>query len=213
MATMELLWNGIKLGLVLSVLTGPIVFTLLQTSIEEGFRAGAMVASGIWASDLIFVAITYFGVTYVSELAKWDGLEFWLSIAGGIILLVVGAGMLLVKPPSVEHFEQRKALRFSSRLSLWTKGFLINTVNPFTFFFWLGVSGMLFTEKALQPEQAQLFYGGLFGTIIFTDCTKVGLAKFIRRWLKPQNILLIRKIAGVTLLVFGIVLFVRALNH
>lgn len=209
---MELLWNGIKLGLVLSVLTGPIVFALLQTSIEQGFRAGVMVAMGIWVSDLVFVAITYFGVAYVAELAKWDGLEFWLGIAGGIILMAVGASMLLLKPPPVEHFEQKKAVRFSSRLSLWTKGFLINTINPFTFFFWLGVSGMLFTKQALQPDQAQLFYGGLFGTIIFTDCTKVGLAKYIRRWLKPKNILLIRKIAGVTLLVFGVVLFVRAFS-
>jgi len=210
---MELLWNGIKLGLVLSVLTGPIVFALLQTSIEQGFRAGATVAMGIWASDLVFVAITYFGVAYVAELAKWEGLEFWLGIAGGIILLVVGASMLLLNPPSEEHLAQEKAVRFSSRFSLWTKGFLINTINPFTFFFWLGVSGMLFTKQALQPEQAQLFYGGLFGTIVCTDCAKVGLAKFIRRWLKPKNILLIRKIAGITLLVFGIVLFFRALNY
>jgi threonine/homoserine/homoserine lactone efflux protein len=209
---MELLWNGIKLGLVLSVLTGPIVFALLQTSIEQGFRAGVMVAMGIWISDLIFVAVTYFGVSYVAELSRWDGLEFWLGVAGGVILLVVGGSMLLLKPPPVEHFEQKKAVRFSSRFSLWTKGFLINTVNPFTFFFWLGVSGMLFTEKALQPDEAQLFYGGLLGTIVFTDCIKVGLAKSLRRWLKPKNILLIRKIAGITLLVFGIVLFVRALN-
>ena len=210
---MELLWNGIKLGLVLSVLTGPIVFALLQTSIEEGFRAGVIVASGIWVSDLIFVTITYFGVSYVAELAKWDGLEFWLGIAGGIILVVVGGSMLLLKPPPSELFEQARAVRFSSRFSLWTKGFLINTVNPFTFFFWLGVSGMLFTEEALQPNQAQLFYGGLFGTIICTDSIKVGLAKSLRRWLKPKNILFIRKIAGVTLLVFGIVLFIRALNQ
>lgn len=210
---MELLWNGIKLGLVLSVLTGPIVFALLQTSIEQGFRAGVMVAMGIWISDLIFVAVTYFGVSYVAELARWDGLEFWLGVAGGVILLVVGGSMLLLKPPPVEHFEQKKAVRFSSRFSLWTKGFLINTVNPFTFFFWLGVSGMLFTEKALQPDEAQLFYGGLLGTIVFTDSIKVGLAKSLRRWLKPKNILLIRKIAGITLLVFGIVLFVRALNY
>ena len=210
---MELLWNGIKLGLVLSVLTGPIVFALLQTSIEQGFRAGVMVAAGIWVSDLLFVAITYFGVSYVAELAKWEGLEFWLGIAGGVILLVVGVSMLLMKPPPIAHFEHARATRFSSRFSLWTKGFLINTVNPFTFFFWLGVSGMLFTKEALQPQQAQLFYGGLFCTIIFTDSIKVGLAKTLRRWLKPKNILFIRKIAGVTLLVFGIVLFVRALNQ
>lgn len=207
---MELFWNGIKLGLALSVLTGPIVFALLQTSIEQGFRAGVMVAAGIWVSDLIFVALTYFGVSYVAEITKWQGLEFWLGLAGGVILLVVGGSMLLLKPPPQEHFERPKAVRFSSRFSLWTKGFLINTVNPFTFFFWLGVSATLFAKQALVSSQAKLFYFGLFGTIVLTDCTKVGLAKFIRRWLKPQKILFIRKLAGVVLLVFGAVLLVRA---
>lgn len=208
---MELLWNGIKLGLLLSVLTGPIVFALLQTSIEEGFRAGFLVGMGIWVSDLFFISVTYLGVAYVAELTKWDGLEFALGIAGGGILLCVGAGMLLLKPPPVEKLEQ-KAVRFSSRLSLWLKGFLINTINPFTFFFWIGISGMLVSEKAMQVHQAQLFYGGLMGTIVCTDCAKVGLAKFIRRWLTPAAVLYIRKVAGVVLLVFGVVLLVRAFS-
>jgi threonine/homoserine/homoserine lactone efflux protein len=208
---MELFWNGIKLGLALSVLTGPIIFTLLQTSIEQGFRAGIMVAAGIWFSDLLFVAVTFFGVSYVARLAQWDGLEFWLGIAGGIILLIVGGSMLLLKPPPMEKLEQPKAVRHSSMLSLMTTGFLINTINPFTFFFWLGVSATLFTKQALKPDQAQLFYLGLFGTIIFTDTTKVGLAKYIRRWLKPQKIILLRKIAGAALLAIGVGLFVRAI--
>ncbi|MCC6724320.1 MAG: LysE family transporter [Saprospiraceae bacterium] len=207
---MELFWNGIKLGLALSVLTGPIIFTLLQTSIEQGFRAGLTVAAGIWLSDLLFVAVTFLGVSYVAELAQWDGLEFWLGVAGGIILLVVGGSMLLLKPPPMERLEQPKAVRHSSLLSLWTTGFLINTVNPFTFFFWLGVSATLFTKQSLKPEQAELFYCGLFGTIIFTDTAKVGMAKYIRRWLKPQKIILMRKIAGAALLLIGVGLFVRA---
>ncbi len=207
---MELFWNGIKLGLALSVLTGPIIFTLLQTSIEQGFRAGIMVSAGIWFSDMLFVAVTFFGVSYVARLAQWEGLEFWLGLAGGVILLLVGGSMLLLKPPPMEKLEQPKAVRHSSVLSLWTTGFLINTINPFTFFFWLGVSATLFTKQALKPDQAQLFYFGLFGTIIFTDTTKVGLAKYIRRWLKPKKVVLMRKIAGAALLIIGIGLFVRA---
>ncbi|MBI5916498.1 MAG: LysE family translocator [Bacteroidetes bacterium] len=208
---MELFWNGIKLGLALSILTGPIVFTILQTSIEQGFRAGSMVCMGIWVSDLIFISVTYLGLSYVVELSKWDNLEFTLGLAGGIILLVFGAGALLLRPPAMEGFGQ-KAIRFSSWFSLWLQGFLINTINPFTFFFWIGVSGMLFTEKALQPQEAQLFYGGLIGTIVATDCTKVGLAKFIRRWLKPSFILWMRRVAGLALIIFGIVLLARAGN-
>lgn len=209
---MELLWQGIKFGLALSVLTGPIVFTLLQTSIEEGFRAGFMVGLGIWVSDLLFISLTYLGVSYVAELAKWDGLEFSLGIAGGIILLVVGAGMVFLKTTATPEQLAAKPVRLTARLSLAMRGFLINTINPFTFFFWIGVSGMLLKEKALQFPQAHFFYGGLMGTIFCTDCAKVGLAKFIRRWLTPKTIVYTRKGAGICLLVFGVVLLVRAFN-
>jgi len=205
---MELLWNGIKFGLALSILAGPILFALVQTSIEQGFRAGWAVGSGIWVSDVLFILATYFGISYVAELTKWDGLEFTLGLAGGIILLVFGAGALVVKTPPMEKFEQ-KAIRFSSYFSLWLKGFLINTVNPFTFFFWIGVSGVLFTEKELQPSEAQLFYGGLIGTIVSTDLLKVATAKLIRRWLKPHFILWMRRIAGIALIIFGVVLLIR----
>lgn len=208
---MDLFWNGIKLGLALSILTGPILFALIQTSIEQGFRAGWMVGTGIWVSDLIFIAATYFGITYVAELMKWDGLELTLGIAGGVILLLFGAGSLFLKPPVLKQME-KKAVRYSSFFSLWLKGFLINTVNPFTFFFWLGISGMLFTEKAVNANEAQLFYGGLIFTIILTDSAKVAMAKGIRRWLKPLYMLWMRRVAGVVLMGFGVYLLVRAFS-
>jgi len=185
---MEMLWDGIKFGLALSILVGPILFALIQTSIEQGFRAGWMVGLGIWISDLLFVLFTYFSITLVAELSNWDGLEFWLGIIGGIILLAFGIGSWLSKPPDVNTIDN-KAIRHSSYFALWFKGFLINTVNPFTFFFWLGVSGILFTEKELQPNEAVYFYGGLIGTLVFTDTIKAALAKMIRKWLKPDFIL------------------------
>jgi threonine/homoserine/homoserine lactone efflux protein len=206
---MEMLWDGIKFGLALSILVGPILFALIQTSIEQGFRAGWMVGFGIWVSDLFFVLITYFGISLVAQLSNWDGLEFWLGIVGGCILLGFGIGSWVSKPPNVESMEN-KAVRHSPYLSLWLKGFLINTLNPFTFFFWIGVSGLLFTEQELQPNEAVYFYGGLIGTLVVTDSVKAALAKMIRRWLKPNFILLLRRIVGVLFIIFGVVLLARA---
>lgn len=204
-----MLWDGIKFGLALSILVGPILFALIQTSIEQGFRAGWMVGLGIWISDILFVMFTYFSISLVAELSNWDGLEFWLGIVGGIILLAFGIGSWLSKPPSVESMEN-KAIRHSSYIALWLKGFLINTLNPFTFFFWLGVSGLLFTEKELQPNEAVYFYSGLIGTLVFANTAQVALAKLIRQWLKPKFILMLRRIVGTLFIIFGVVLLVRA---
>jgi threonine/homoserine/homoserine lactone efflux protein len=208
---MGLLLDGIKFGLALSLLVGPILFALLQTSIEQGFRAGWMVGLGIWISDLLFVLATYFGIYYVVALTNWSGFELTLGIVGGVILILFGIGALVLKPPTLQGFE-KKAVRFSSYFSLWLRGFLINTFNPFTFFFWIGMSAFLFSERNLQPDEARLFYGGLLGTLVLTDSLKVALAKLIRRWLKPVFIFWLRRIVGIALIVFGVVLMLRVLG-
>ena len=61
----------------------------------------------------------------------------------------------------------------------------------------------------LNGQNAAFFFGGILGTVILTDSLKVLLAKAIRRWLKPKHILWTRRISGIALVVFGVVLMVR----
>ena len=208
---MELLRSGIEFGLAISLLAGPILFTLVQTSVEQGFRAGCTVGAGIWTSDALFIASTWLGISYVAALSTWPGFEPLLGWVGGIILVAFGAGALISRAPATGQFEGR-AVRQSSYFSLWLRGFIINTANPFTFFFWIGVSSLLFTEKEVQVGEARLFYGGLMGTIIVTDAFKIALAKIIRKWMRPVYIRWMRRIAGIALLAFGVALILRALK-
>ena len=122
--------------------------------------------------------------------------------------MLFGLGSLLSKPPVIESMED-KAIRQNSYLSLWLKGFLLNTINPFTFFFWIGVSGLVFTNGNPSNTEAMYFYGGLIGTLVVTDTVKVALAKLIRRWLKPHYILWLRRIVGIVFIIFGVVLLIR----
>lgn len=207
---MEPILDGIKFGLALSILVGPLLFALIQTSIEQGFRAGWAVGLGIWISDVFFVLATYFFIAMIADLTKWKFLEPTLGIVGGVILISFGLGSLLTKAPKMEKMET-KAVRQNSYFSLWAKGFLLNTVNPFTFFFWIGVSGLVFTNKNPNEAHALYFYGGLIGTLMITDTTKIALAKLIRRWLKPSYTLWMRRIVGTVFIVFGVVLLARVL--
>jgi len=206
---MEPLWNGILLGLTLSILTGPILFTLVQTSLEQGFRAGMMLGLGIWTSDALYVLTAFFGISYLLTATNWEGFNLTLGIAGGIILIAVGSRMLVRKPPAMYNFE-KAGLRYSSFFRLWLKGFLINSLNPFTFGFWLFFTTVLAAEKyALNSSKVSLFYLGIYGTLILTDSAKIGLAKLIRRWLKPNFILWLRRMAGMALVIFGMALIIR----
>jgi len=204
---MDALGSGILLGLTLSILTGPILFTLVQTSIEEGFRAGITVASGIWVSDIIFVLCVYFGISYITEITHFSGFNLGMGIVGGLILIGIGLSLVLVKPPAIENMDEF-GVRYSSYFKLWLTGFIINTANPFTFVFWF-ITTAAFVADFKQPNSDIYFYCGILGMIILTDGLKVFSAKQIQKKLKPEMMTLLRRIAGVALIVFGVVLMIR----
>lgn len=220
---MNALLEGFLFGLTLTVLAGPILFALIQTGIEHGFRAGMMVALGVFLSDVLFVVAVYFGLSYIQEVVKLDGFNLTLGIAGGMALIIIGLGTYFSKPPDMpddDFFSEKEILddlaeipneRNVSYLKLFLKGFLVNTINPFTFFFWGVVAAGKLAESGFSENEFFLFFGAILFVIIASDSLKVYLAKHIRKFLKPKSILLVRKISGVAFVVFGIVLMVRVM--
>jgi len=204
-------------------MTGPILFALLQAGIEHGFRAGMMVALGIFLSDVLFVVAVYFGLNYIQAMVKMDGFNLILGIAGGIALILIGLGTYFSKPPSMpsddffsekeiqEDLEEMPNKKNFSYFKLLLKGFVVNTLNPFTFFFWGVIAAGKLAESGFSENEFFLFFGAILFVIIATDTLKVSLAKVIRKYMKPKNILLVRKISGIAFVIFGIILIVRVM--
>lgn len=209
---MNLLIDGIKIGLALSMLVGPIFFALVQTGIEEGIKAGTAVGLGIWISDLLFIIVVSWGLTHIEPVAEGSSFAFYVGLAGSLILAGFGLWTLLSRP-DIKHYARFKPTRSSSYGMLWLKGFLINTINPFTLLFWIGISSTVVFKSGVGGSQASLFFMGILGTIVATDLTKVFLAKKIRRVMRPIHFFWLRRISGIALLLFGVGLLVRVLAH
>jgi len=218
------LLEGLLMGLMLTVLAGPILFALLQAGIEQGFKAGMMVALGVFFSDLMFVIAVYFGLSYILAIIELDGFELTLGITGGIALILIGVGTLLSKPPAMpddDYFLDKKIIdnallkkpdqHKASYLSLFAKGFFINTANPFTFFFWGVIATAKMAESNFSEDEFFLFFGGILFMIFASDTLKVLLAKIIRKKLKPKKILLARKMSGIAFVIFGVILMLRVM--
>ncbi len=207
---MSLLWQGIILGLSLSVLVGPMMFLFVQISIERGFRAGASAGLGAWTSDAFFALAVYFGISYLMELVNLSGFTFYTGMLGGIILLVIGIGILVHKPEPPTAVAETKRFR-DSYIGLWLKGFLINTFNPFAAFFWIGVMTGFSAQKTVDGVDALVLFGSIIGTIVLTDILKILLAKRIKPLMKTTYLDHLRKISGAAIVLFGIVLMIRVM--
>lgn len=205
---MDVLWQGIQVGLVLCIMAGPIFFTLLQVGVEEGLAAGSMVALGVWISDLLFIVGVSLSLAYLMGIAENDRFIFYLGTIGGGILMTFGLATLLSKAPRF-NMEANIPSRCSSWIALFSKGFLINTINPFTVFFWIGIASTMIIKSAFTWSQALVFFIGLMGTVMISDFLKVYLARSIRAILRPVHVLWLRRISGAAIFGFGIAMIIR----
>lgn len=205
---MSILLQGIYWGLLLAILVGPLLVALIQASLEQGTKAGLMVGLGIWISDFSFILSVYYGFRYIDQWVKWDGFQLSVGAMGAVVLLITGIITLVTVPPALD--DKNHLLKGTSgSWGLLSKGFLINTVNPFTVIFWITVMNGVILEKDFDGAQSFLFFCGLLGTIIFTDSLKIFLAHKIRHRLTSRHLWWVRRVAGIALVVFAFLLLGR----
>jgi threonine/homoserine/homoserine lactone efflux protein len=200
---MPVFLDGFLVGLALIILIGPVFFTLLKTSLHYGVFAGSLVAFGIFISDVIAVFLCVFGA---SSFLKSDDSKFYLSLVGGVLLIVLGVRYYLKKKSGAENNTQLKASHYAV---FFAKGFLVNFVNPFVFAVWIGIIAVAGNKHGFGSDLG-IYLSGTLLAILSTDMTKVLLASKIKNILKPEILLKLYKIIGVCLVLLGLRLLAYA---
>lgn len=198
--------EGLLFGLGLAVSLGPIFIALTQTSIEKGIMPGMTVGAGIWVSDIILVALFYKFIYEIRTSIEGAGFEFWMGISGAVILIGFGLFMIL-KKPVLDYSEQK--YNYRNYIGFWLKGFLINTINPFTFFFWMGVISSYVIGRNIEHNQAMVLLSTILTVIVLSDAGKVLLANWLKHWLTPAHIVKVSNFSGFVLLAFGLFMAYR----
>jgi threonine/homoserine/homoserine lactone efflux protein len=202
---MHLYLEGLLFGVVPVFFVGPVLFTLLHASLQRGFGAGALVAFGIAVSDACAVALCALGVGPLLA-QRWGA--WGLELAGGLILVGFGVAMLRRGPIAVP--EAAGAISAAHGLGLFTRGFLVNFVNPFVFTFWIGAIGGVGERHGFEPRALALFFAGVISTILITDLLKAWLAEALRRRLGGRAGIWAPRVSGLALGAFGVYLLAGA---
>lgn len=200
---MEAIVKGVVSGLVLAVLVGPVFFTLIQTSIERGFKSGFYVAIGISLSDALCIVVAYLGISLINS----PGFRIYLSYFGGAILLGFGIYYLFIKSRkpvnyNPEHIEERSPIR------LMAKGFVINGFNPMVLFFWITTMGVATALGYTSPGMAAIFFGSIVITVFVTDVIKAKLSDKLRVLLTARTMKIMNLLVGLVMFGFGLKLII-----
>lgn len=207
------LFEGILLGLLVAISLGPAFFAIVQTGITKGFRYGIYMAIGVSASDILLVVISYL---IGAQLFDEPNNKVYVGLIGGIILIIFGSISWAKKPEILKRrkYNPDDTPRDPRPVGYVIRGFFLNIANPFLFFFWFGALG--FVGKNAQPgeilESTIIFFAGTFATIFATDVLKSFIGGKIKGYLKPRKEIILNKIVGIALVIFGVILIFRTLD-
>jgi threonine/homoserine/homoserine lactone efflux protein len=125
---------------------------------------------------------------------------------------MIGLGLFTFLKPVPKRGLRRAHFESSNYPKKIAKGFLLNSINPFIFIFWLGVAGMISVELHYSFDQAFLFYLGVIIMVLSADITKAFLANRIRDIITPRFMKILNRSVGLGLILFGIRLLYYAIE-
>ncbi len=209
---MDPILKGVLLGLTLSIMIGPALFALIQTSIHRGFKAGAKLAIGISLSDITVLLLCYFGV---SRLLISPENRLIVGIIGGIILISFGIYTFIHKPQIVKNNLKDTEIKFKGPKSITyiLKGYFLNITNPGVWALW--VTAMAGISATFGPHTNSVihFFIGTLVTVLSTDITKCFIANKIKRHLNIKYRTALNRFVGVILIFFGLVIMAVVIFH
>jgi threonine/homoserine/homoserine lactone efflux protein len=197
------LFEGIILGITVSISLGPALLALIQTSIKHGIKTGIFLALGIFTSDLIVVFGAYFGA---SQIITNPTTHVIFGLFGGVVLIIFGIVSITRKVNLNEQVEAINEIKLKrpSIFRYYMKGFILNIANPFLWAFWITSVLAISSSYRGQKVAIVLFFSGTLGTILLTDILKCVLANKIKVANNPHVKLWINRIVGVIFMAFGI---------
>lgn len=209
---LESVIKGFGLGMILAISVGPVIFTILKQSLNNGQKGGFSFVAGVWFSDILLVIISnMFSNLVVSALA----FQSTIAYIGAVFVISMGIYYLFFK--KVYFGDDKNVILVQFGKKAFTKafmsGFLINTLNPSVMLFWL-INATAFAASNTTTERFIIFSVCL-GVNILADVLKVVLAAKVRHSLTPHNINIINKISGTILIGFGLAIIygIKFLNH
>jgi threonine/homoserine/homoserine lactone efflux protein len=193
------LLEGISMGLLLSVIVGPVFFTLITNSLQHGFRYALILALGILSSDTLYVILTYFGVRFLADTTLF---ELVLGYVGGLILIGFGISSWVKKQIDRPNTGGISVPELKKRTA-FAKGFSINGINPFVLLFWISIASLVSLKESWSGTQVFIYYLGILVTVFCIDSLKAYVAKQLSRFVTPKLMLILNKGVGVVMVFFG----------
>ena len=127
---LELFLRGLAIGFAVAFALGPIGLLVIKRTVDRGWAYGFLSGIGVATADATYGAIAAFGLTAVTELLV--GIDRWLGIVGGSVLLVLAAKALRDSRRAGPPTAREDPGRLGTPLGGWLSMVGLTLTNPAT---------------------------------------------------------------------------------
>jgi threonine/homoserine/homoserine lactone efflux protein len=195
--------KGLIVGFSIAAPVGPIGLLCVRRTFAKGRVYGFYSGLGAATADAIYGCIAAFGLTFISNFLISQ--QWWLSIVGGSFLCWLGIRTFLSNQSPTPMTADSSG---NGLIGAYISTFVLTMTNPLTILAY----AMIFAGLGLAGAGENYFSAGIMVMGVFLGsalwwlllCVGIG---FFRIRINPNWLMIINKVSGVILAIFGLLVF------
>ena len=202
--------KGMLIGIIASAPMGPVGVLCVQRTLNKGRWYGFITGIGAVLSDIIYAAITGYGMSYVMDVLSNQQTKMYLQIVGSVMLLAFGLYTYKSDPTKKIHNSGNgKGTLFHNGMT----AFLVTFSNPLIIFLFLACYAQFAFVMPNHPfEMVVGFLSIVFGALLWWFGLTWLIDK-IRGKFDANGIKLINQVIGSVVVLCSVIMFLGTVTN
>ena len=199
---LDFIFKGILIGMIASAPMGPVGVLCVQRTLKKGRNYGLVTGVGAAASDIIYAAITGFGMSFVMDFIN-NAQNRFLQICGSLLLLAFGWYTYRTDPTKNMHKSGQEKGTLTYNL---VTAFIVTASNPLIVFLFMALFAQFAFVLPDHPFEMMVGFLSIVGGAMLWWWGLTWLVDKIRTKFDEYGIKLINQIIGVGVIIGSIVM-------
>jgi len=196
----SLFLRGLVLGFSIAAPVGPIGVLCIRRTLAHGRASGFVSGLGAASADALLGSVAALGLTAVSNLLVSG--QQWLRLGGGAFLIYLGISTFCARPAA-----SAATVRDTGRWGDYVSTLALTLTNPMTIVMFAAV----FASLGVGARAGGLVVTGVFSGSALWWLILSGGVSLLRGQIDIQKMMLINRISGIIIAVFGVLAWASAL--
>jgi threonine/homoserine/homoserine lactone efflux protein len=191
------------IGMIASAPMGPVGVLCVQRTLKKGRWYGFVTGVGAAASDIIYAAITGFGMAFVMDFVNNAQTKFYLQIIGSLMLMAFGWYTYRTDPTkNMHHSSNDKGTLAYNAIT----AFLVTLSNPLIVFLFMALYAQFAFVLPDHPFEMIVGFMSIVGGALLWWWGLTWLVDKIRLKFDEQGIKIINQVIGVAVMIGSIIM-------